>query len=130
VVEYRKNELGQRIKVIRKVKQTKKLVKVNKHVVERRKWKKFGDCKGLPDGPENNITNIAEAVKLELSSVKKEEGPDDLASRLSKLGDTMVVCRNCGESGHWTLKCPKRSQAGNGSCNPFCFALLFTFNLS
>jgi hypothetical protein len=21
---------------------------------------------------------------------------------------SIVICRNCGETGHWTLKCPKR----------------------
>ena len=35
---------------------TTKQVKVNKHCIARRQWAKFGDCKGLPPGPEQNIT--------------------------------------------------------------------------
>lgn len=29
---------------------------------------------------------------------------------MSLLEESVVVCRNCGENGHWTLKCPKRDQ--------------------
>jgi hypothetical protein len=27
----------------------------------------------------------------------------------------VVICRNCGETGHWTLKCPKRGAPPAGS---------------
>jgi hypothetical protein len=34
---------------------------------------------------------------------------------LGAVGGSVVVCRNCGDTGHWTLKCPKRGAAPSGS---------------
>jgi len=51
ITEFYVNEKQQRVKVTRTVKMVKKLTKISKNVIERRKWKKFGDCEGLPSGP-------------------------------------------------------------------------------
>lgn len=48
---------------------------------------------------------------MKLKPRKREDGDDEEADEgLNKLSktDSIVVCRNCGETGHWTLKCPKR----------------------
>ena len=50
ITTYRTNELGQTIKVVQKVKVTKKTVKVSKTVLARRQWAKFGVDKNLPAG--------------------------------------------------------------------------------
>jgi len=109
IVEYGTNAQGEKVKITRKVKVVSKQVKVNKHVLERQDWEKFGDCKGLPKGPEQNITYQSfEIIHLDLRPKKREEEKEE--SSLDKLSGTssIVVCRNCGETGHWTLKCPKR----------------------
>ena len=93
------------------MRQVKRQVLVNRRVLERQQWKKFGDCAGLNAGPEPNVTYTSiEVINLDLRPKKREEEKEE--SGLDKLsGSTsIVVCRNCGETGHWTLKCPKRSQ--------------------
>lgn len=50
------------MKVIKRFKVSKKMVKVNKAVEARRHWKKFGECAGLPPGPEKVITTVAEEI--------------------------------------------------------------------
>jgi len=109
ITEVYTNDKGQKVRVVRTVKVIKKTIRVNKNVAERRQWKKFGDCANVPPGPEENITNSsAELIKFELrprkrDAVNKEE---TVLERLLPQG-SMVVCRNCGATGHWTLKCPK-----------------------
>jgi hypothetical protein len=69
---------------------------VNRHVLERQSWEKFGDCKGVPRGPEQNITYQSfEIIHLDLRPKKREEEKDDGALE-SKLAGTssIVVCRS------------------------------------
>jgi len=111
IVEYHRDENGKPVKITRKVKVTRKAVKENKHVLARRQWKKFGDCAGLPPGPEENITYVSvEKIVLDLSGRKKEE-EGELFDKIKGTKESIVVCRFCGGTGHWTLKCPKRSEA-------------------
>jgi len=108
IVEYYINEKQQRVKVTKTVKLVKKLTKVNKNVIERRKWKKFGDCEGLPSGPEANVTyKSTEIINMNLRP--KKLGEDEHTENENKDNVPTVNCRLCGETGHWTLKCPKRS---------------------
>jgi len=116
-VDYYTNDKGQKVKVTRVVKLVKKPARVNKHIAARRKWEKFGDCKGLPAGPEENITHKSHEIKkLDLRPRLREDDDDqkeekkDLADHLAGQGQSkVVVCHNCGEPGHWSLKCPKRN---------------------
>lgn len=62
VVEIITNEKGQKVRVTKRFKLAKKAVRVNKRVEARRKWKKFGECAGLPPGPEKVITTVAEEI--------------------------------------------------------------------
>lgn len=113
ITELSVDENGRTVKTVRKVKQIKKVIKVNKHVLARRKWKKFGDCAGLEAGPENNVTYVShENINLVLKPRKREDVQEEEEDPLSKLNknDSIVVCRHCGETGHWTLRCPKRDQ--------------------
>lgn len=75
-----------------------KPVRVNRHVLDRQNWEKFGDCKGLPRGPEQNITYQSfEIIHLDLRPKKREEEKEE--SSLDKLSGTssIVVCRNWSE---------------------------------
>ena len=112
IVEYGTNEKGQKVKITRKMRTARKQVLMNKRVLERQQWPKFGDCEGLHAGPEPNVTYTSiEVINLDLRPKKREEEKEE--SGLDKLAGSqasIVVCRNCGETGHWTLKCPKRSE--------------------
>lgn len=113
-VEYITNDLGQRLKVTRKVKKVTKTVSINRHIVERRGWKKFGDCANAGPGPEYNVTiQSPEVISLELRAKNRDEEDETKEeSALDKLqqGSSIVVCSYCKEPGHFSLKCPKRSQ--------------------
>jgi hypothetical protein len=79
-----------------------KPVRVNRHVLERQNWEKFGDCRGLPRGPEQNITYQSfEIIHVDLRPKKREEEKDDGALE-SKLSGTssIVVCRSTYNSAH------------------------------
>jgi len=111
ITELSVDESGKTVKTVRKVKQITKVVKVNKNVIERRKWAKFGDCFGLPPGDEKGITYTShEVINLQLKPRKREDEEEEEEDPFAKLkGETsIVVCRLCGETGHWTLKCPTR----------------------
>jgi len=66
---YTLNEEGQRVKKVTKVKRVSEVIKINKRVQERRKWKKFGECANVPFGsPEKGITEVSsEEIILELT---------------------------------------------------------------
>ena len=112
IVEYGTNEKGQKVKITRKMRTVRKQVLMNKRVLERQQWPKFGDCAGVAAGPEPNVTYTSiEVINLDLRPKKREEEKEE--SGLDKLAGSqasIVVCRNCGETGHWTLKCPKRTE--------------------
>eukprot|EP01114_Cavostelium_apophysatum_P022369 TRINITY_DN806_c0_g1_i1.p1 TRINITY_DN806_c0_g1~~TRINITY_DN806_c0_g1_i1.p1 ORF type:complete len:299 (-),score=74.76 TRINITY_DN806_c0_g1_i1:12-908(-) len=103
VVEYKTNDKGQRVKVIKKIKMYKKQVKVNKRVEERKKWKKFGDCANAK-GIESGVTSVGDETYIDLVSTDQDQNAGPKPKDTVNLG---IVCRNCGKVGdHWTLKCP------------------------
>jgi len=108
VVEYTTNDKGQKVKRIKKIREYKTKIKINKRVEERRNWKKFGECAGAR-GPEKGITSYADEIFID--RVRKE-GDDSEEKQETKKGKDAainlgIVCRNCGIVGdHWTLKCP------------------------
>jgi len=103
IVEYKLNEKKQKVKVIKRIKISKKNVKISKAVEERKKWKKFGECANALAGPERGITTVGDEVFLEL--VKGQKSADK--RKESGVPPVDIVCRNCGKTGdHWTMKCP------------------------
>ena len=115
VTEYRLNDEGKKVKVVKTIRM--KLVKtvVNHAVAERKKWKKFGDCEGLPDGPDAESTFLGEQVFLHLPNPKTKEladgsGASNATKDQSKAASggasaTKASCRVC-KGDHWTYKCP------------------------
>lgn len=112
ITELSVDEQGRTVKTVRKVKEIKQIQKVNKNILQRRKWAKFGECADLPPGPESGATYPShEVFTLNLKPKKREDQKDEEdEDPLMKLNqkDSIVVCRMCGETGHWTLKCPQR----------------------
>jgi translation initiation factor 3 subunit G len=113
VTEFTRNGGGEKIKIVKRIKVTQRPVRVNKHVIARRKIAKFGDCRGQGVGAESGCTyESSETINLDIRPKARDEGKDE-DNKLKTLGDTnasIVVCRNCGQTGHWTLKCPKRGE--------------------
>lgn len=106
------NEKGQKVKVTRTIKVVAKRSKVNKNIASRRKWAKFGACKGAPAGPEDNITYFShETISFDFKP-RKREAVEENESVLDKLKGTnsIVICRECGQPGHWTQKCPNKGK--------------------
>jgi translation initiation factor 3 subunit G len=65
ITTYRTNELGQQVKVVQKVKVTKKTVKVSKPVMARRQWAKFGVERGSAGGYHGTgFTNMATGIDI------------------------------------------------------------------
>jgi translation initiation factor 3 subunit G len=60
------NDRGQTVKIVKKIRVVPKKFKINKAVLARKTWKKFGDCADLPAGPEPGITSIGDDVQLEV----------------------------------------------------------------
>jgi len=103
VVEYKTNDKGQKVKVIKKIRVFKTNVKVNMKVEERKKWRKFGECRDLPAGPEPGITTVGDEIFIEHtgeSDQKKDVAPGPAIS---------VTCRKC-KGDHWTVKCPYKDK--------------------
>jgi translation initiation factor 3 subunit G len=111
ITEFRTNKEGKKVRIIRKVKVTRKVVKVNKNILARRKWVKFGDAEGKTAVDEKNVTYVAyENIKLNLAPKSRDQKEEDDPLLKLKSTSSVVKCRNCGETGHYTLKCPKRGE--------------------
>jgi translation initiation factor 3 subunit G len=111
--EYRTDEAtGKKLQVVRKVKETRVSTLMNKNVLARRQWKKFGKCAKLPPGPEPGATFTShDNIVLQLKCKKREDDTleeDDEIQRKLIQKESVVTCSHCGERGHWSLKCPKR----------------------
>jgi len=102
VVEFKTNEKGETIKIIKKIRARKVKVKINRRVEERKKrWKKFGDCANAR-GLEPGVTMVGDELFIEM--VAGSEDDKAVKKDAVNLG---IICRNCGKTGdHWTLKCP------------------------
>jgi len=102
VIESKKNEKGQHVKVIKKLVFKREKVKINNRVEARKKWRKFGEC-SQSAGPEVGITSISEEAFLESVRGEKDE------KKQKKDVVPGVVCRVC-QGDHWTVKCPYKDK--------------------
>ncbi|KAM7305497.1 eukaryotic translation initiation factor 3 subunit G [Ixodes scapularis] len=103
--EFRENEDGKKVKVLRHYKVERR--QVSKSVARRKLWKKFGDAKNDPPGPNAATTVVGEEISLQFISAKEEEQSheDDMLAKLRSQKTKMVKCRICKED-HWTTQCP------------------------
>lgn len=113
VIEWRVNEMGQRIKTTKKIRVRKQLKKLKPEVIRRRGLSKFGDAKGQL-GSENFTMVSTEEIFLErpnMPGAKQEEAKP--SGDLAAIGSaSLMVCRICGKKGdHWTSKCPFKELA-------------------
>lgn len=118
VIEVRKDEKGNLVKVTTKFQQKKQKTKLTHAEVERKHWKKFGASAGSPPGPDPAQTLVADEVFLTLTTKSSEL--DDVSNNTSNTGaggssadslKKLVVCRLC-KGDHWTNKCPYKDKLG------------------
>lgn len=109
---YKIKDDGKRVHIKRKTKLVTKTIVVNKNVARRRKLAKFGECKNKGTGPEEGFTALASSFPFILRPRSKDDAEkDEEKAKMDKLKaakEGVATCRLCGESSHFTLKCPKR----------------------
>eukprot|EP00118_Oscarella_pearsei_P008964 m.48861 g.48861 ORF g.48861 m.48861 type:complete len:280 (+) comp33934_c0_seq3:1299-2138(+) len=107
VTEYKKNDEGKLMKIVRKYKIEKR--QVPKSIAQRKTWRKFGKAvRDVAYGPDPATTNMAEEVFLTLTANKEtlEQHDDDA---LKKLQGQKIQCRYC-KGDHWTTRCPYKDK--------------------
>lgn len=111
ITEYKRNEEGKKVKVVRKVRvETKKVLK---SVARRRTLKKFGQAKDDGPGPDPATTIVAEDVYMQFVSNKDlDEQQND--ESLAKVKGSFVKCRIC-RGDHWSASCPYKDKLGEGA---------------
>ena len=113
VTEYRVNEAGQKVKVVRTYRIERKLVP--KAIAQRRTWAKFGMSRSDKTGPNPQTTVVAEEVGMQFVSNKKEGAVDREQKPTCALDKAtnkgMIKCRICKDD-HWTTQCPYKDTLG------------------
>ena len=115
VTEYKYNEQGKKVKVVRTY--NIEVRKVPKCIARRKNWKKFGFSTSDPPGPNPATTIISEEIFMQFVGIREDdqlggiENDDDALNKLKSSGKGMVQCRYCGLD-HWTLKCPYKEKLG------------------
>jgi len=119
VTEYKINDQGKKVKIIRYYKIEKR--RVPKKVATRKALKKFGQSIDDAPGPNPTTTIITEEIFMQFLSSKEDdqlasmEGDgqeQDGMSKLKSTGKNLVQCRFCGMD-HWSLKCPYKDKLGD-----------------
>lgn len=101
ICDFTTNEKGQRIKIVKRIKVNK--VKVNTKVLERKKWKKFGE-----GGGEGLVSVSPDEVPLELTKPVSKKGPRKTEKDYIQ---PELLCRTCGAMGsHYTHHCPLKEK--------------------
>ena len=108
---YTTNNEGQRILITRLIKREIVTKKVPKSVIQRRNILKFGRCIGSPSGPEEGVTTFGDLVVLEKSQTTNNTTTQSTTQKPVSSFTSVVKCRNCNESGHWTKDCPHRKES-------------------
>jgi len=114
LTEYKFNEDGKKVKVVRTFKIEKR--KVAKSIATRKSsWKKFGASKNDKPGPDPATTIPSEEIYMQFVSAKDGDAgaasaaaqDDDPMNKLK--GQKIVQCRVC-KGDHWTTKCPYKDK--------------------
>lgn len=96
---------GVRWKVVTQFKVINK--RVPKVVADRKKWVKFGSCKGEPAGPQVATTYVAEEVDMQFTRNRAGEQILDVQEDKQTAKTTSREhCRHCKGNDHWSTHCP------------------------
>lgn len=86
---------------------------VSRPIAERKKWKKFGQCKNDGPGPNVSTTYVADEVLMQFIRNRSGEQQLDMGDEGSKTattaGGSFTHCRYCKSDEHWSVSCPYKS---------------------
>ncbi|KAK4245477.1 eukaryotic translation initiation factor 3 subunit G-domain-containing protein [Corynascus novoguineensis] len=110
IIEYRINDLGQKVKTTRRVRYIVRREVLNPRVAERKTWAKFGDSANDGPGPAMDTTTVGENIIFRPSvnwrrEAKDEANDPNAQAMKDKLKDKKVKCRICNGE-HFTARCP------------------------
>uniref|UniRef100_A0A6P4FF55 Eukaryotic translation initiation factor 3 subunit G n=1 Tax=Drosophila rhopaloa TaxID=1041015 RepID=A0A6P4FF55_DRORH len=100
VTEYKFNEDGKKVKVVRTFKIEKQIVP--KAVARRRSWVKFGDSRLDKPGPNSHTTMASEEIFMQFIGSKEF---DQSHETQLDAGKNIAKCRICNGE-HWSVNCP------------------------
>ncbi|NWH78216.1 EIF3G factor, partial [Piaya cayana] len=110
VTEYREEEDGRKVKIIRTFRiETRK---ASKAVARRKNWKKFGNSEFDAPGPNVATTTVSDDVFMTFITSKEDLNCQEEEDPMNKLkGQKIVSCRIC-KGDHWTTRCPYKDTLG------------------
>ncbi|KAF7240237.1 Eukaryotic translation initiation factor 3 subunit G [Varanus komodoensis] len=110
VTEYREEEDGRKVKIIRTFRiETRK---ASKAVARRKNWKKFGNSEFDAPGPNVATTTVSDDVFMTFITSKEDLNCPEEEDPMNKLkGQKIVSCRIC-KGDHWTTRCPYKDTLG------------------
>ncbi|EDX12233.1 eukaryotic translation initiation factor 3 subunit G-2 [Drosophila simulans] len=100
VTEYKFNDDGKKVKVVRTFKIEKQIVP--KAVARRRNWVKFGDSRSDKPGPNSQTTMASEEILMQFIGSKEFDQTHE--TQLDP-GKNIAKCRICNGE-HWSVNCP------------------------
>ncbi|XP_017113699.1 eukaryotic translation initiation factor 3 subunit G-2 [Drosophila elegans] len=100
LTEYKFNEEGKKVKVVRTFKIEKQIVP--KAVARRRSWVKFGDSRSDKPGPNSQTTMASEEIFMQFIGSKEFEQSHEVQL---DVGKNIAKCRICNGE-HWSVNCP------------------------
>lgn len=113
VISYKYNDQKKKVKVTQKIKYVKTTQTVNPLVAQRMKWAKFGvEKKNEAMGVQSNATHPSDMLKVILSTTWKADEEKEQALAKKTTTTSAIKCRTCGNSGHYTAKCPYKDTIG------------------
>lgn len=105
VTEYKFNDDGKKMKVVRTFKIEKQVVP--KAVARRRSWVKFGDSRQDKPGPNSQTTMASEEIFMLFTGSKEFEQTHETQI---EAGKNIAKCRICNGE-HWSVNCPYKGTA-------------------
>ncbi|KYO47916.1 eukaryotic translation initiation factor 3 subunit G [Alligator mississippiensis] len=110
ITEYREEEDGRKVKIIRTFRiETRK---ASKAVARRKNWKKFGNSEFDAPGPSIATTTVSDDVFMTFITSKEDLNCQEEEDPMNKLkGQKIVSCRIC-KGDHWTTRCPYKDTLG------------------